>query len=225
MKILKFLPFALILAVSLFGCLDFQQSTRINKDGSGNMTIKFWKKMPDSSAIVKSAVNDSIIFNKDSITAFYSSPFTKIDDVYIVADTTDSLITATVKLSFTSIDSLNKTRAFENYHFSFVDGAPKQKVFSHEIPASTVLGLGLYDSTSTITYKYVFSGEIITDNSTDRKKDTLIWKYKYSELASPKTISVTIRPFKLDQTPVWIYYLAGAVLLIVFIFLIKKKKG
>ncbi|MDP4116527.1 MAG: hypothetical protein Q8903_10345 [Bacteroidota bacterium] len=225
MKIYRLIPILIILVSFFTGCLEYQQSTRINKDGSGNMIIKFWKKLPDSTMVEKVSPNDTIMFNIDSIRSFYSSPYTKIEDISVKKDTTDSLIIATVKLSFSSVDSLNKTHAFENYKFSYVDGAPKQKVFSQEIPASTVLGLGLYDSTSTITFKYVFSGEIITDNATNRRQDTLIWKYKLSELSSLKTISVTIRPFKLDRTPIWIYWLAGGVLLIVFVFLIKKKKG
>jgi hypothetical protein len=225
MKIHRFIPLIIILVSFFTGCLDYQQDTRINKDGSGNMIIKYWKKMPDSTQALKLSANDTIMFNKDSIRAFYTSPYIKIEDISVKKDSTDSLEIATIKISFASVDSLNKTRAFDNYKFSYTDGAPKQKIFSQEIPASTVLGVGLYDSTTTITFRYVFSGEIITDNATGRKQDTLIWKYKLSDLSSQKTISVTIRPFKLDSTPIWIYWLAGGVLLIVFIFLIKKKKG
>jgi len=44
------------------------------------------------------------------------------------------------------------------------------------------------------------------------------------EIGKGKTISVTFKPFKLKETPYWIYILAGLVLLIVIFFLVRKKK-
>ena len=57
------------------------------------------------------------------------------------------------------------------------------------------------------------------------------WKIKrlfgiiiYRNWEAGKTISVTFIPYKIKETPYWIYMISGAVLIIVIIFLFKKKK-
>ena len=85
-------------------------------------------------------------------------------------------------------------------------------------------GFGIDGTEYTITYVYKFSGTIITHNAHMEDGQTLTWKYTLAEIGSGKTISVTFRPFKLKETPYWIYVLSGIVLLIVIIFLFRKKK-
>ena len=128
-----------------------------------------------------------------------------------------------IELSFTHIDSLNKTKAFADAHFSFKDGAAGQKVFSQFIPPIAT-GWGIDGSSFKIQYKYTFSGEVVQHNAHKQENKTLIWNYNLSELGSGKTISVTFIPYKIKETPYWIYMISGVVLIIVIIFLFKKKK-
>jgi hypothetical protein len=85
-------------------------------------------------------------------------------------------------------------------------------------------GFGINGNAFRVTYKYTFGGDIINDNSTSKDGRTLIWDYTLSQIGIGKMISVTFRPFKLKETPPWIYALSGLVLLIVIIFLLRKKK-
>jgi LPXTG-motif cell wall-anchored protein len=103
------------------------------------------------------------------------------------------------------------------------DGAAGQKIFSQFIPPIAT-GFGIDASAFHVTYIYRFSGEIITHNAVSKEGDRLIWRYSLDEIGKGKTISVTFRPYKIRETPVWIYALAGLVLLIVIIFLFRKKK-
>ena len=70
----------------------------------------------------------------------------------------------------------------------------------------------------------IFSGEVVTHNAPKVEGRTLVWDYTLAEIGSGKTISVTFIPFKLKETPYWIYALTGLVLLFVIFFLFRKKK-
>lgn len=218
---MKKLLFLFLLSLFVPGCLNYIQDVNIYPDGSGSMKINYWMKTPDtSSAKILGKIG---IFNKDSINHEFTSPYTKIQEVRVYADTTDSTMHSYIEFSFNSIDSLNNTKAFADAHFSFKDGAAGQKVFSQFIPPIAT-GWGIDGSSFKIQYKYTFSGEVVQHNALRQEKKTLVWNYNLSELGSGKTISVTFIPYKIKETPYWIYMISGAVLIIVIIFLFKKKK-
>lgn len=216
----KFL-FLLSLFAFIPGCLNYIQDVNLYPDGSGIMKIQYWMKTPDSTNFI--VIDKLGIFNQDSIRKEFSSPFSEIEDIQVYSDTADSTIHAIIALSFTHIDSLNNTKAFADAQFSLKDGASGQKIFSQFIPPIAT-GFGIDGTIFRVTYKYTFSGEIIQHNATNIEDRTLIWDYNLSEIGSGKTISVTFRPYKLKETPTWIFVTSGIVLLIVIIFLFRKKK-
>ena len=216
----KFLIFAFF-PLLLAGCLNYEQETSFNPDGSGDMKIHYWIKADTSGG--KTFYDPLGIFNADSLRSDFTSPNIKIDNITVSNDTTDSTAHAVVEFSFTNVDSLNKVKPFAEYHFSMQDGAAGQKIFSQFIPPIAT-GYGLNDSTYQVTYIYTFPGEIITHNATQVNKKKLIWKYSLAEIGKGKTISVSFRPFKLKETPYWIFFLAGFVLLVVVFFLFRKKR-
>lgn len=217
-KILLFILFTF----SLTGCLNYEQEVSFNPDGSGDMKIHYWIKADTSGG--KAFYDPLGIFNADSLRSDFNSPNIKIENITVSDDTTDSTAHAVIEFSFTHIDSLNKVKPFAEYHFSLQDGAAGQKVFSQFIPPIAT-GFGLNDSTYQITYIYTFPGEIITHNATQVDKKKLIWKYTLAEIGKGKTISVSFRPFKLKETPYWIFFLAGFVLLVVIFFLFREKRS
>jgi len=216
----KFL-FAAFLLISFSGCLNYEQEVSFSPDGSGDMKVHYWVKADTADG--KVVYSPLSIFNADSLRSDFSSPNIKIENITVSNDTTDSTAHAYVEFSFTHIDSLNKVKPFEEYHFSMQDGAAGQKVFSQFIPPIAT-GFGSNDSTFQVTYIYTFPGEIITHNATQVDKRKYIWKYSLAEIGKGKTISVSFRPFKLKETPYWIFFLAGFVLIVVVFFLFRKKR-
>ncbi len=213
--------FTAIFIFSLQGCLNYIQEVKLYPDGSGKMKIDYWMKSPDNESV--SIVEKIGIFNPDSIRHEFTSPFSSIDNIEVFADTTDSTTHALIELSFTHIDSLNKAKAFSGAEFSLKDGAAGQKVFSQFIPPFAT-GFGIDRSAYHVSYKYTISGDIITHNAPKVEGRTLVWEYTLAEIGSGKTISVTFIPYKLKETPYWIYALSGLVLLFVIFFLFRKKK-
>ncbi|MCC6548858.1 MAG: hypothetical protein IT279_02195 [Ignavibacteriaceae bacterium] len=212
----------LLLILGLQGCLNYEQDISLNPDGSGTMVLTYWMKVSDPQNTL--LLDQTGLFNQDTIRSQFSTPFTVVKEISVVTDTVDSISRAVVQIEFTHIDSLNHTEAFRGSNFSLKDGAIGQKVFSQFI-SPIVTGFGFTGEDYTVTYKYSFPGEIIQHNATSVEKKYLIWSYSMSELGKGKTISVTYRAYKLKETPYWIYALSGAVLLIVLIFLFRKKRG
>lgn len=213
--------FLLMFSLTVSGCLNYIQNTSIYPDGSGKMSITYWMKSTDQE--FSKALDKIGIFNADSIRKEFTSNFIQIENISVYSDSTDSTTHATIKISFESVDSLNQTKVFHDSQFSFKDGAANQKIFSQFIlPIAT--GFGIDGSKFRVSYIYTFSGDIITHNAQSQDKQSLTWQYSLDELGSGKTISVTFRPFKIKETPTWIYILSGTVLLVVIFFLFKKKK-
>ncbi|RPI73646.1 MAG: hypothetical protein EHM47_05700 [Ignavibacteriales bacterium] len=207
--------------LSFYGCLNYTQETYLYPDGSGKMKINYWMNLPQNSDTT--TINRVGIFNPELITKEFSSAYSFLNNVEVYTDSVDSTTHALIDLNFNHIDSLNKVKVFEDFQFSLKDGASGQKIFSQYIPPIAT-GFGIDGSEYSVSYTYIFSGTIITHNAQTEDGQTLTWKYTLAEIGSGKTISVTFRPFKLKETPYWIYILSGIVLLIVIIFLFRKKK-
>lgn len=217
----KILLLSFLLLSFIAGCLNYNQNTTIYPDGSGEMQINYWMNYTDSSAV--STILQLEIFNPDSIRKEFSSGFTTINSITAYSDSTDSTIHANIDLRFSHVDSLNTIKAFAQSKFLLEDGAAGQKIFSQFIPPVTT-GFGIEGSKYRVNYVYNIRGEIITHNATNKSGNNLTWSYSLDEIGRGKTISVTFKPYKLKETPVWIYVLAGSVLLIVIFFLLKKRK-
>jgi len=186
------------------------------------MYIDYWMQFPDRES--ETVVTNLGIFNADSITKEFSSDYTVIENVTVFTDTTDSSTHARINLSFSHIDSLNLTKAFTDFQFSYKEGAAGQIIFTQFIPPIAT-GFGIDASSFKVKYVYTFPGDIITHNAQESSGRTLTWEYSLSEIGGGKTISVTFRPFKLKETPIWIYVLSGAVLLLVILFLFGKRRS
>ena len=211
----------ILLFLVLPGCLNYYQETTLKTDGSGEMFVHYWMKMVTTQDSM--IVNQFNIFNPDSIRNEFTSKYDKIENVEVYNDGRDSTIHAKVELTFQNIDSLNETKAFREANFSLRDGAAGQKIFSQFIsPAAT--GFGFDASLFTITYIYYLPGEIITHNAMEKSSNKLTWRYRLSEIGMGKTLTATFRPFKLKETPIWIYILAFIVLSVVIIFLFRKNR-
>lgn len=219
---MKKLLIILIMPFILTSCLNYYQEVKLAIDGSGSMHIDYWMLLPDDESA--SVVSKIGIFTPDSIKKEFTSKHSIVENVVVYQDTTDSTTHAVLELKFTHIDSLNNTKAFSDAQFSFKEGAAGHIVFSQFIPPIAT-GFGIDGSVYHVRYQYTFSGDIITHNAHSSSGRTLIWLYALSEIGGGKTISVTFRPFKLKETPVWIFILSGFVLLLVIFFLLRKKKS
>lgn len=215
----KFLVLA-FLFLGLTNCLDYTQVTTIKTDGTGTMFVHYfmkWSNQRDSSLVEQLG-----IFNRDSVYKEFTSEFSKVTNVEVYKDLQDSTIHGKVDLAFNGLDSLNNTPAFRKSQLSVKDGAQNSKIFSQFIPPLAT-GFGLDSKSFELTFVYYLPGEILSHNATETYRNKLTWKYSLDEVGMGKYITASYRPFKLKETPIWIYIIALIVLLVVIVYLFSKR--
>lgn len=221
LKILNKLLIVLLLFY-ITGCLNYVQELTLYPDGSGKMRIEYWIKLPDEES---RAVAENIgIFNPDSIKNEFNSVHIKLVNINVYSDSTDSTTHAIVDFTFDRIDSLNKTKAFNDANFTFEEGASGVINFTQFIPPIAT-GFGIDATQYNVSYIYTFSGKILAHNAHEVNKRTLSWNYSLADIGGGKSISVTFIPYKLKETPNWIYMLTGTVLALVIFFLLRRQKS
>lgn len=211
---------AVLLILFISGCLNYTQVTTIKTDGSGNMFIHYWMKWTNTKDSL--IVNQLGIFNKDSVLKEFSSQYSLIKNVEVYNNPADSSIHAKVELDFNSLDSLNITPAFRKSQLSIKDGAKNTKIFSQFVPPIAT-GFGMESKNFSITYIYYLPGEILNHNATEIDRNKLTWQYSLDDIGTGKFITATYRPFKLKETPTWIFICALFVLVVVIIYLFSKR--
>lgn len=220
MKLTNYL-LTLILSLILAGCINYTQVTTLKIDGSGEMFIHYWMKvnLPKDSLMT----NDFGIFNPDSIRKVFTSKYSNIKNIEVYPDYSDSTIHGKVEFSFSYIDSLNNTEPFKDANFSFKDGKEETKVFSHTAHAF-LTGFGFENQNLSIKYIYYIPGKILSHNASLKENNKLTWQFNSEEPIGDKKIEVVFIPYKLKETPSFIYYISGIVFILVVYFLFRKKK-
>jgi hypothetical protein len=203
------------------GCLNYVQEVILYPDGSGKMHIDYWMKLPDKES--KTVVNNIGIFNPDSIRSEFFSVHINLESIEVYSDTTDSTTHAIIDFTFDRIDSLNFAKAFGDANFTFQEGVSGVIHFTQFIPPIAT-GFGIDATQYNVSYIYTFSGTILTHNAHQVEKRTLSWDYSLADIGGGKTLSVTFKPYKIKETPDWIYMLTGTVLALVIFFLLRKQK-
>ena len=66
--------------------------------------------------------------------------------------------------------------------------------------------------------------KLFSHNANSLSRNKLTWNFDLDNIGRGKTITASYIPFKLKETPKWIYILAGVVIIVVLIFLLRKEK-
>jgi uncharacterized lipoprotein YehR (DUF1307 family) len=192
----------------LSGCIDYEQKTRLDADGSGEMTIHYWAK----ESLVDWLGKNRFPFNeKDVRTKYGAIPGVTVGTVDVRSNDDDSTRHVTFDLRFTDIRALSKQPGFERATFEWKEEG-ETMVFTHTVledEGSTSEGLEQFG----VTYAYTFPGEIVDHNATDVDGATATWKLRLSDLGSTRTLTATVRPAQSWTLTIVFFVVLGAVLL------------
>ena len=214
---IKYTLGSVLIILYLSGCLNYEQVTILHTDGSGEMYAHVWKSFRLTS---DSTFNN--FFNEDSLKKGLDSNYVKTDNLEIYKDFRDSTIHAKIEISFQLIDSLNNIEIFRGLNFSFKRIDSKHIEFSQNNYFHFIAAAPDTESV-TVEYIYYIPGEVVEHNADDLSNNKLSWKFdKSSGFSKPKLYAKFI-PFKLKETPLWIYLSALFVLVVVIVYLLKKR--
>ncbi|MGD8778891.1 MAG: hypothetical protein PVH88_08010 [Ignavibacteria bacterium] len=210
----------IIASILLHGCINFQQTTKLYKDGSGESFIHFWTE------IIKDSTDNFKLnfFNEDSLISKFTSPFCNLTDSEVYRNFRDSTIHAKIWFNFDDIEKLGNIKGLEGNIFEYKTISEKEKIFTHKI---NIPYFFTSDTAASInmSYTYYLPGNILEHNADRVSTNELTWFFNQDDLINDLTIRARIEPFKLKETPVWIYYIALFVILILILFFFVKKNN
>ena len=219
------IPFKTVLFIYVLltfaGCLNYTQITTIKTDNSGKMFIHYWMNMdPDLDSLLLTKLG---IFNEDSLGKIFDQNYAEINYINVYHNFGDSSLHAQIEFEFINFDSLNNLQFFRHSELSVKEGPNETKIFSQFIQPITT-SFGFTNNDFQIRYTYYLPGEIINHNAHSLFRNKLVWIFNIDNIGRGKTISANYIPFRLKETPIWIYSLAGIVIIIVLVFLFKKSR-
>jgi hypothetical protein len=186
----KFLPVLIIVLFTLFlsGCVNLEQKTHVNSDGSGSMKIRYWTK---SSNIFGDEIN-SFGFTEVKVRKNYTSSNTKPADIYIEKDATpDSLSIVTLNFKFNDLNSITDAYAFKNITASWEknsDGAIFKYTLLQDTTSAKQYGMEEYK----LHYEFEFPGEVISTNGV-KNGTTVSWDYSVADLVNDVVMTAIIK--------------------------------
>ncbi len=181
--------FILLAAFLISGCVNYDQKTTLNADGSGSMKIHYWSKMSNFSMGTNLGKFD---FDEKKAKENYTSGNTDVKSVKMEDKLDDSTKHVYVELSFKDINKLPDAKGFSGVQPSWKegkDGMELKYILLKDTSASKNMGADDY----TVTYTFEMPGEIVSTNATKKDGKTLTWDYKVSDLGKDIELTANVK--------------------------------
>ncbi len=181
--------FVFLLGVFLFGCVDFEMQTELNKDGSGTMKIHYWTKK--SNLTMGTSVGD-FSFDENQVKSNYSSGNTEVTELKIEDNDADSTKHVKLTVKFKDFNKISDAKGFaktkpywgegkDDMEFKFIVNKQEQ---SSGLTSSNVL-----------KYEFEFPAEVVSTNGVkDGKKVT--WDKTLADLKEDLVMTANIKKEK-----------------------------
>jgi hypothetical protein len=176
---------------SFGGCINYEQRTKLNYDGSGTMQIHYWANESE----VQWLASSNFGFDDPKIRDQYQSEHLTIHSIRV--ETKDSVRNVFVDLQFDDINRLGDAKGFEKtvMRFEEKNGTKVLNVLLKSDSSSSGLGMDKYK----LLYVFEMPGEIIASNATRGDKNTLTWEYRLSDMNRDIHMTSTVKgPSKLS---------------------------
>lgn len=200
--------FVLFFALYLAGCVNYEQRTTLNGDGSGTMKIHYWTKISNMSMGTSVGKFD---FEEAKAKDDFTSSNTDAKSVKVEENLEDSTKHVRLELSFKDINEIDRAKGFSGSKATWKessDGMELKYVLLKDTSASGQMGASDY----TVTYIFEMPAEIVSTNATKKDGQTLTWEYKVSDLG--KDIDMTANVKKAKKKTCGIFGFTAAILLI-----------
>lgn len=187
--IASFVIFTMLL---LSGCVNYDQQTTLNYDGSGTMKIHYWSKMSNFSMGTSLGKFD---FDEQKAKENFTSANTEVKSVKMEDKLDDSTKHVNLELTFKDLNKLPDAKGFVEVKPSWKegkDGMELKYVLLKDTSAASNMGASDY----TVTYTFNMPGEIISTNAPKKEGNTLTWVYKVSDLGKDIEMTANVKKAK-----------------------------
>ena len=197
-----------VFAVIITGCVNYEQKTKLNADGSGTMTVHYWAKM---SAFSMGTTLGKFEFEESKAKEKYKSGNTEVKSV-TVADKPedDSTKHVTVELSFKDITKLSDAKGFEGLKPTWKETSDGMEL-KYTVPKDTANSNQMGASDYKIIYEFDMPSEIVSTNG-QKDGQKVKWTKSLSDLANDIEMTCVVK--KTKGKTCGIFGIIGAAMLI-----------
>lgn len=203
----------------LAGCLNYEQHTVLEEDGSGSMSIHYWI----SEQMFMWMKDGTLSFNEDSVRLQYTADGITIRKAHTESVAADSSRHVWVSLEFDDITLLSECRGFEKLDFIWQREGDVYR-FEQSLPAASESDEAFLDEYS-FTYSYEFSGRVRETNADSVDGNTAIWVFPLSQMDSDLTLTAMVEATS-GGSVLWVVGIMAAVLILIFVtHLLRRRRG
>ena len=181
--------FVVLTAFLLSGCVNYDQKTTLNGDGSGSMKIHYWSKMSNFSMGTSLGKFD---FDEKKAKENYASGNTDVKSVKMEDKLDDSTKHVYLELSFKDINKLSDAKGFNSVVTSWKEGKDGMEL-KYTLLKDTSAAKNMGASEYTVTYTFEMPAEIVSTNASKKDGKTLTWEYKVSDLGKDIEMTANVK--------------------------------
>ncbi len=179
--------FFVSLILLLSGCVELEQKTKLNEDGSGTMNIHYWTK---TSNIIGEELA-GFGFTEDKVNVNYTSSNTEISDVKIEKNPEDSTTHVTLNLKFYNINKITDAKAFSKVKATWEkhkEGMLFQYILIKDTSNANKFGMSDYK----LLFEFEFPNDIVRTNG--RMEDnTAYWEFTIADLKEDVEMTAIVK--------------------------------
>jgi hypothetical protein len=218
LKVMAFLGACIItLSIYLAGCVNYDQKTVLNADGSGSMKIHYWSSMKNFSM---GTTLGKFEFEEAKAKDKYTSPNTEVKSVKVEEKLDDSTKHVNVELTYKDINKISDAKGFDGVKATWKEDADGMKL-TYTLLKDTSASKQMSASDYKVTYEFEMPSEIVSTNGT-KEGQKVKWEYTLADLG--KDIDLTVVVKKASKKLCGIIGMIPAALLIGLAFYSQKKR-
>jgi hypothetical protein len=178
-----------VLMIFTSGCVNVDQKTVINNDGSGNIVLHYWTKNSNLS------MGDEVggfAFADTKVRENYSSGNTEVTDVKIEKNDVDSTSHVNVKLNYKDFNKLSEAKAYSKVTPVWTKG-DNGMTFSYTIAKDTANAGNMGMNEYTLTYAFEFPGDVLETNGRKDGSNKVVWEKTVADLKDDLVFTATVK--------------------------------
>jgi hypothetical protein len=180
--------FSFTLAFYFTACVNVNQKTAINSDGSGTIKLEYWAKMKN---LKSSTELGSFSFKEDKAKQNYTSSNSEVTSLKIEDKLDDSTKHVYMEIKFKDFNSLTSAKGFEKTKASWKEGKDgKDFMFTlnQDTANAKTMGSGDYK----LTYTFEFPGEVTQTNGRKDGK-SVVWEKSLADLKKDVEMTASVK--------------------------------
>lgn len=186
----SFMLFTLAFGLAFYftACVNVNQKTTLNSDGSGTIKLEYWAKMNN---LKSSTELGSFSFKEDKAKQNYTSSNSEVTSFKMEDKLEDSTKHVYMDIKFKDFNSLTSSKGFEKTKASWKEGK-EGKDFSFTLLQDTSNAKTMGSSDYKLTYTFEFPGEVTQTNGRKDGK-SVVWEKSLADLKKDVEMTATVK--------------------------------